>query len=383
MNVCRFLLFLLVLNTAPTMADLSNDPIGTVETLPASYPAHWVLVHDAAFFHMLDGRVMVMDADANTVQQQMQGMFNVSFMGAVLQAKSRPEIYAVETVYSKGHRGDRSDIITIYDTATLSPIGDILLPPGKRAGMIPSDYVMQLIDDDKYLLIYNFTPATSVSVVDIMNRKVVNEISLPSCALVYPTGKRGFSSLCNNASMLTVQLDENGQVVNKSTMPSFFDIDKDALFERPAIIKGIAYFPTFMGNVREVDLSGSKAVVGKQWSLVSDSEREENWRPGGMQLTGSNGNNMYVLMHPEGYEGSHKDPGMEVWVYDVKKRKRSKRIALTTPAIVIELTRDETPLLLATNIEMNIDVYDASTGEHLRTLAGFGQETPLILHAAQ
>ena len=30
-----------------------------------------------------------------------------------------------------------------------------------------------------------------------------------------------------------------------------------------------------------------------------------------------------------------------------------------------------------------IDVYDASSGQHLRTLGNFGQETPLILWVAQ
>jgi methylamine dehydrogenase heavy chain len=88
-------------------------------------------------------------------------------------------------------------------------------------------------------------------------------------------------------------------------------------------------------------------------------------------------------MHAQGREGSHKDPGVEVWVFDGEAESRVRRIELALPAISIAVTRDENPLLIATNINMEIDVYDATSGNHLRTLGDFGQETPLILRAAQ
>ena len=112
-------------------------------------------------------------------------------------------------------------------------------------------------------------------------------------------------------------------------------------------------------------------------------DEEGGWRPGGLQLGASDSSGrLYFLMHPEGREGSHKDPGVEVWVFDGEAESRVNRIELSLPAISIAVTRDESPLLVATNINMEIDVYDASSGEHLRTLGNFGQETPLILRAA-
>ena len=59
------------------------------------------------------------------------------------------------------------------------------------------------------------------------------------------------------------------------------------------------------------------------------------------------------------------------------------RIELASPAISINVTRDESPLLIATNVNMEVDVYDISSGQHLRTLGNFGQETPLTLWVAQ
>ena len=365
-------------------ADLPNDPQGQVELLPQPYPKHWFFAHDVAFFHMLDGKSVLMNAEGNDITQQMKGMVNFSIMGAFVEAATRPEFYIAETYYTKGHRGERQDVVTVFDKATLSVLAQIPLVAGKRAGVMPSDYAIQLVDNEQYLLIYNFTPATSITVVDIVNRKVLNEITLPSCALIYPTGKRGFSSLCSNASMISYQLDKQGKVEKTAVIEPFFDIDKDALFERPAIVDGVAYFPTFNGKLQEIDLRGAQARLGKQWSLVSEAEQAANWRPGGMQLSGADANGrIYILMHQDGKEGTHKDPGVEVWVFDVKKRERVQRIAMTMPALAIELTRDKNPLLLTTNVEMNIDVYDAKTGEHQRTMANFGQETPLILHAVK
>ena len=85
-------------------------------------------------------------------------------------------------------------------------------------------------------------------------------------------------------------------------------------------------------------------------------------------------------MHPEGKEGTHKDPGAEVWVYDVGTKSRVARIALRLPAITFTVTRGEEPYLVTTNIELALDVYNANSGQHQRTLAAYGEETPLALH---
>jgi methylamine dehydrogenase heavy chain len=71
------------------------------------------------------------------------------------------------------------------------------------------------------------------------------------------------------------------------------------------------------------------------------------------------------------------------WVFDGEAKRRVNRFELAVPALSITLTRDEDPLLVATNINLEIDVYDASSGQHLRNLGNFGQETPLILFGAQ
>jgi len=264
-------------------------------------------------------------------------------------------------------------------------VGEVKLPGGKRANTMPQIYGMQLIDDERLLLLFNLSPATSVSVVDIVAREVLGEIDISGCALIYPTGERGFSSLCSDGSMHTVQLDTNGQELERHRTPPFFDVETAPLFEKPAIIGGIAYFPGFHGNVQPIDLRAAKPVVQEPWSLLGEEDRAGGWRPGGWQLLTADADkgHIYILMHPEGYNGSHKDGGPEVWVFDVQQRQRLRRITLQTWGISLALTRGERPYLLVTNAEMNIDVYRAADGGHVHTLADFGQETPFVIHATR
>ena len=371
-----------LLLSASAAAQVTPDPMGKTFELPALYPASWIIAQDASFFHPNDGKFIVLDASDDRQHGRYKGMFNGSFVAQIGIAESRPEMYVAETFHSRGHRGERTDVLTFYDKRTLAPVGEVVLPP-KRALVLPIRHAVQLIGGESLALVFNLTPATSVSVVDVERRAFVGEVPIPGCSMVYPTGERGFSSLCADGGMLTVHLDEAGGLASTERTAPFFDIDADALFEKPAVRAGVAWFPTFLGNVVRIDLSGDMPQVAAPWPLARD-DADAGWRPGGSQPTAmDSAGRLYVLMHPEGAEGTHKDPGVEVWVFDPEQQARLARIPLRLPAISIEVTRGEQPLLVAANINMNLDVYDAGGGEFQRTLADFGQETPLALHGAR
>ena len=365
---------------APAFGQIAPEPTGRIETLPERYPAHWIILQDGAFFHMNDGKMIVVDADSDDPAGRVKGMFNANFIAQFYQSKTRPELYVTETYRSRGTRGERTDVLTIYDKRTLAPTGEVVIPP-KRASLMPLNYHLQLVDEEKIALVYNFTPATSVSVIDIVGREFLGEIPIPGCSLVYPMAGRAFASLCTDGTMLGVTLDEEGGQASTTRTAVFFDANNNPLIEKAAIIDGVAYFPTFAGQVVPVDLRGSSPVPRTPWSLVGNEAG--GWRPGGLAVTATDAaGRMYVLMHPEGYEGSHKDPGTEVWVFDVAARQRVERIVLELPAISIGMTRDDDPLLVTTNINLEIDVYDANTGEYRRTLGATGAQTPFLLHGA-
>lgn len=362
-----------------TKSAVKIDKVGVVATLPQYYPEHWVFAHDAAFMHMMEGHYMVLDPAAKTGPEQYKGMVDASFITSFAQSNSRNEFYVIETFYSRGTRGVRTDVVTIYDPKTLAPKGEIVLPTDKfRMSSMPEVYSGQIIND-KFLVIMNMTPATSVAVVDLDTRKVTSTIDTPGCVLIYPTGKSSFSSICANGSLVTYALDNKGKLASSKHHDPFFDPVKKPVFEKPVIIDNLAYFIGFEGEVHSIDLSGNQPkVVGKEWSLLSEADK--GWRPGGWQLNASDDNGrLYVLMHPKGYNGSHKDGGPELWVYEPKEKKRVAKITLKNWGVSVMATHGKDPYVLVTNADMQVDVYQ--NDKYVRTLAAFGQETPFVIHA--
>ena len=140
-----------------TQPPLPVEPTGIIETLPARYPADWFFVHDAAFFHMSDGKVYLLDTDKDSIGDQVKGLFPVSLMGTFIEAPSRGEIFAVETFHTRGTRGDRIDVLTIWDTVNLAAIAEVMLPTGKRFMGMPERVALQLLKNDRWLAIFNLS----------------------------------------------------------------------------------------------------------------------------------------------------------------------------------------------------------------------------------
>lgn len=377
------LVLCLVLQVASVNADskgLAPEPIGKVLTLPSAYPDNWLFAHDANFFALMEGKVILLDI--GSANRNYKGAIGAAHFGTFIASASRSELYVGESFYSRGTRGTKTDVVTIYDKSTLAPIGEIVLPFDKRGLAVTQKNAFQLTRDEGFLLVFNFTPAASVTVIDIERRKILSEVGIPGCSLIYPTGKRGFSSICANGSMVAYALDKDGKVEKQTRVPVFFDVDDDPMFAKTAEIDGTAYFPTFKGFVQPVDLAGIAPTVGARWSLVGETQAAENWRPGGWQIVSAHpSGKLYVLMHKDGYDGSHKDGGSEVWEFDVKSQQRSKVFKLERHGVSIEVTKGPKPLLAVTNADMQLDIYDAVTGEFIRMIGG-AAAMPLVLHSA-
>ncbi len=376
--ICIFGLWIL---TALARAELSPEPIPSVKTLPSDYPDTWIFAHDANFQSLVTGKVIVLDVAAET--NEYKGMIDAAQMASFIESKHQPLLYVAESFYDRSTRGKRTDVVTIYDKSTLAIVGEIPIANNHRAQIVLNKNAMQLIDDDKFLLVYGFTPAQSVIVIDTEQRKVVNEISTAGCAMAYPAGKRGFMSLCSDGGALAIQVDDSGKEIERHTVASFFSVDDDPLFDKAVYMDQTAYFVSYLGRVQGIDLSGSVPKLLDTWSLVSDEEAEQNWRPGGWQITAAdNDNNLYVIMHENGYNGSHKFGGEQVWVFDTKTQKKISTVSLNKNAFSIEMTNSKQPYLTVTNVEMGMDIYSAS-GEFLKYINVGDAAMPIMLHAVR
>lgn len=270
-------------------------------------------------------------------------------------------------------------------SGTLQPKGEIVLPGGKRQLSVSYTGLFQFTNGEKWVLVANFTPAQSVTVVDLDGRKVLNEIDLPGCAHIYPTGARGFASFCADGSMISITLDEKGAVASSQTLPGVQDIDKQPLFGMPALVGKTAWFVSYYGRLQAVDLSGPVAKPIARTATVGTAEGgAPEWRPGGWQVIASDAEGqLYVLMSPNGREGSHKDGGTEVWVIDPVANTRSRRIDLGSVATSIAVTREAAPKLVVARPDANIDLFDAQTGMLIRHLGATAGANPILLVPAQ
>jgi methylamine dehydrogenase heavy chain len=218
--------------------------------------------------------------------------------------------------------------------------------------------------------------------------------------------------LCSDGALLTITLDESGREAGRQRSQSFFDPVRDPVTEK-AVRRGDRWlFVSFEGLVHPVDVSGETPSFGERWSLLDSADRAEGWRVGGQQhlaLHGPTGR-LYSLVH-QGGPDTHKDPGTELWVYDVESRRRLQRITLRSPGFTylgvpighdlpwplsripdwltawvpelgigsVAVTQDDRPLLVTgSNFSGSLAIYDGLSGEFLRRVAP-GNMTTLAL----
>lgn len=349
-------------------AQLQPDPL-VRQDLPKPGP-HWVWVNDVVFHHMADGKAFLLDGETGN----MLGMLStgVAFDGVVL-TKDRSLILSPEIYFSRGMRGSRTDVLSFYDGKTLDPVGEVEIPP-KRVNALPMPTLYGLTDDDRFMVIYNFTPAQSVTVVDVKARKFVAEVDTAGCAFAMPTGNRSFMAVCGDGTGLGVKLDEEGRQVAKARSPMLFDPEKDPVMEEAQRYGNSYLFTSFAGDVVTVDIVDGMPKPGKRWSLLDETDRKESWKTGGMQNLAVHAatKRMYTLMHVGGKD-THKDPGTEVWVYDLDTKKRVNRIKLANIATAIAVSSAPKPLLFAMFMgAQKVEVYDPETGKLLRTINEIG-----------
>ena len=107
--------------------------------------------------------------------------------------------------------------------------------------------------------------------------------------------------------------------------------------------------------------------------MALEEDVEEGWRIGGGQPMAYNAATgvLVALMH-QGGEGSHKDPGTELWAYDFANKRRGYRLQLESPVPAVEMTAADDPLLLLLGEGPAVAVHNAKTGRHIRTIEEVG-----------
>lgn len=383
------------------LADLPPEDIGISEVLPEETPMHWVWVVDAGTSF---SRALLFDGDTG----EMKGQLDTGYWSPGMTVSGdRKSILVNETYFSHGSRGPREDIVAVYDARTLTPRLEIPVPP-RRMVSLTMQHMIGTTDDQRILGITNFTPMRTLSLVDLNTGALLSEEDTPGCGQVYPAGDNRLMTLCGDGSFLTftITAGESDQVsVQRSVSQAFFDPDEDPVIISAARRSDQWFFASFNGYIHEVDAATDQPVLEEKWSLLTDKERRKEWRTSGYQSLALHEPSglLYTLMH-RGTEETYEEPGEEVWIYDSDTKARLLKLELEHPTVSIAVTRDSEPLLFAsgfrtivptwmlftlgitgqlgdifTYLAPVVDVYDARTGKHLRTIEGTGT-FPVELH---
>jgi methylamine dehydrogenase heavy chain len=190
------------------------------------------------------------------------------------------------------------------------------------------------------------------------------------------------SALCESGRLLTVTLDAQGHELARAMSAAFFDADQDPVFVQGIPTTRGNVFLSFLGEVHEIDFSGAQPAFTAPWSLVSAAEKG-HWRPGANQLGAIHRElgRLYVPMH-EGGEGTHKDGGTEIWVYDLASHRRLARWPLKPHGLSrvtsVQVSQDPAPILFAATETSDLAVFDALTGR-LRHITKHVAQSPWML----
>lgn len=325
------LLSLLFAITLPTevRAEVAPEPMGVVETLPHTSSPDWLWATDPILT-----RVALLDFETNRVLGSVGGGWGITV--PLFPAKNPQEFFVPETHYSRGSRGERTDVVTVYDALTLKPTAEVIIPPKRAHNALPIGNAA-LSDDERFIAIFNMVPAQSISIVDTRQRKFVGEIATPGCSLVYPAGDRRFMMLCVDGSLLFVSLKPDGHLQHIQTSGKVFDPQTDPVTEKAVRLGDIWYFVSFEGFVYGIDVTTTDTEklsieTVAPWSLISNEERDESWRVGGRQFVAIDPGQrrLLVLMH-RGKIDTHKEGGTHLWAFDLDSREKTAAIRLLSP----------------------------------------------------
>jgi methylamine dehydrogenase heavy chain len=371
-----------------------------VATLPPPSD-HWVWVPDRLLAHSL-----LYDGDSGSVLGMIDSPSLLTPQAPLL-SKARREIYSVDVGYARGNRGARVDFLSIYDLETLEFRDEIVFPTRAATGNTAIGYSAQI--GSRFIGVFNQFPATSIAILDLDDRRFVEEIGVSGCSGIYPIGGVRFATLCGDGTVVVVELTSEGRKKALIRSEKFFDTIEDPVFTSAGRLENGWIFVSFLGRVHEIDFTAAKPEVAASWSLLGDGQSKSDWRPGGLQLVSVHAasRRLFVVMH-EGGPGSHKDAGPEIWSFDLDAHERLERIkppALTgsflggmlgvppdsfsrtmlnwvlPPDTVhsITVSQDASPILFVRNAELGaIGVVDANTGQVQRILTEAGLFGPTL-----
>lgn len=372
------------LSSAQAAPPVLNPPL-RAETLPTQKDGeHWVWLHDYA--GGLYARAILVNAETGN----WLGTVDTGWEGIKLDFPRDPKVfYNLGLFMTRGFHGERIDALEIFDRKTLERLGEVVIPPKMIRGW-PNLNHSAVTDDDRFLLVQFFTPASSIGVIDLRARKYVGEIESAGCAHVMALGDRRFMMLCGDGSALEVRLDERGRELTRVPHKDLFDPNGDPL-HGTGVRQGDAWtLVSQKGAIQTIDISAGGFRPLPVWTPEPAPDGPPAVPAQIMQnfAIHRSTNRLYMLMHRGSLEPKgggidyHRQYGSEVWVLDLATHQVLKRLTLPRPSEAVAISQDGRPYLYVSTLGLtDVLVLDAETGAQIRALRG--GVTPLIIQPVE
>jgi methylamine dehydrogenase heavy chain len=325
---------------------------GTVSTTPEESSVNIAPMPKPSWFFIQRGFVLPGTAIYDSATGKFIAQIETPTLGDLAIDPAGKKYYSAETHWTRRIHGTRQDYISVYDSQTLKFEGDIDIPGRILVGGREHNFIVS--DDGKMAYVYNFSPISSVNVIDLAKRKFVKSFELPGCADLILNPGVGLAALCSDGSLATINLTGAKEEITRSD--PFFSATGDPIFDNLQYdkAKDEVVMLSYTGLVYTAKL-GAKPMVSAPFSLqeaagVRKGETKPldlNWYPGGGQpiaLHRASGH-LFVLMH-SGEFWSHKDGASEIWDLDLASHKVVKRLTVEGHPSVINVTQEDSPKLI-------------------------------------
>ncbi|MDO8827268.1 amine dehydrogenase large subunit [Methylophaga sp.] len=286
-----------------------------------------------------------------------KGSLSAGVVSQFAMSKDGKSAYTASVYAKRIMSGPTEAVLEEFDAKSLVKKREIIISP-KMAQSAPQLSYLEFSADGKYAYVQNATPATSVTVVDMDAGEVLTEIPHPGCISIFPALKGNrYSSLCGDGTVTSYSFSADGKINNPVKSDKVFDADDDPLYVHSVRAGNNLVFSSFNGNLYLVSDADEKPSLVDKYSFVEGVEGD--WAPGGVAImTYNKANNVvFITMHSEAYNGSHKNGAEEIWAISLDSKKVVSRIPVDiedSGITSLAVTEGKDPVLFAHDSELGV-----------------------------
>lgn len=300
-------------------------------------------------------QIIVLNAD----DLSLEGTVTAGTFAQMLMTTDKDAFYTSGAYLSRYTYGDIEGVIQEWDPVSLELRREFIVS-SKMAPALSQRGLLKRSADGAFLIVQNATPATSVTIVDVNAGEPIAEIPTPGCWTAYPTLEAtAFTSLCGDGTLAKYTYSADGSFAGPVKSEKIFDAETEPLWGHAVRVGDDLVYMSYGGTLFLVDDAGEKPELSGKFTFA-----EEGWAPSGYNLMAYHepSDTMFILMHQNPFDGSHKVPAEEIWAVNMADQAVVGRFAAHGEGS-ITVGGEEEPVLLGLDHMGGVHSYTVTMGE--------------------